>query len=68
MEDNGSHKFIGVFTAIHDGPFSFDRNHIEELQYVALPQICEMLQTREHKFTPTFAHVFDLYLRSAHPH
>ena len=30
--------------------------------------LIEMLQTREHKFTPTFAHVFDLYLRSAHPH
>src|SRR5438445_5929908 len=24
MEDEGSHKFIAVFSATHDGPFSFD--------------------------------------------
>jgi isopentenyldiphosphate isomerase len=68
MRDDGCTKFISLFTAISNGPFQFDRNHIEELQYVALPQIGEMLRTREHKFTPTFAHVFDLYLRSANLH
>jgi isopentenyl-diphosphate delta-isomerase len=68
MRDDGCTKFISLFTTISKGPFQFDRNHIEELQFVSLPQIGEMLRTRERKFTPTFAHVLDLYVRSAHLH
>ena len=68
MKDEGCTKFISLFTTTSNGPFQFDRNHIEELQFVSLPQIGEMLRTRERKFTPTFAHVLDLYVRSAHLH
>ena len=64
MRDDGCTKFISLFTATSNGPFQFDRNHIDELQFVSLPQIQEMLRTHERQFTPTFAHVLDLYLRS----
>jgi isopentenyldiphosphate isomerase len=68
MRDDGCTKFISLFTTISNGPFQFDRNHIEELQFLLLPRIGEMLQANERKFTPTFPHVLDLYLRSAHLH
>jgi isopentenyldiphosphate isomerase len=66
MRDDGCTKFISLFTTISNGPFQFDRHHIEELQFLSLAQVGQMLQTHERKFTPTFAHVLDLYLRSAH--
>src|SRR5882672_6290217 len=34
MEDDGAHKFIAVFAATCDGPFNFDRSHIERLEFV----------------------------------
>src|ERR1700726_920133 len=34
MTDEGSEKFIGVFAATSDGPFHFDRNQIQKLEFL----------------------------------
>jgi isopentenyl-diphosphate delta-isomerase len=63
MEDEGSHKFIGVFVANLDGPFTFDRNHIDSLEYLALPVIHELHAAGSRRFTPTFLQVLSFYER-----
>lgn len=61
MEDEGSHKFIAVFAATHDGPFSFDRNHIERLEFLPVHMIHELQAAGSRKFTPTFLRVLSFY-------
>ena len=54
MEDEGCQKFVGVFTGIHDGPFSFDKQHIEKLEFLPIQQIHELRDSSSRLFTPTF--------------
>jgi len=61
MEDEGSHKFIGVFRAIHDGPFTFDKNHIARLEFLPREVIHELNVTGSRTFTPTFLRVLSFY-------
>jgi isopentenyldiphosphate isomerase len=65
MNDEGCTKFISLFTTVSDGPFNFDRTHIESLDFLSLHRIRDMLLTGERKFTPTFVHLFDFYGRTA---
>jgi isopentenyldiphosphate isomerase len=61
MEDEGSHKFIAVFAATHDGPFDFDRNHIERVEFLPREVIHELQATGSRTFTPTFLKVLRFY-------
>jgi isopentenyldiphosphate isomerase len=61
MNDEGCEKFIAVFTAIHDGPFEFDTEHIKELEFLPISRIHELHATRARTFTPTFLRVLDFY-------
>jgi isopentenyl-diphosphate Delta-isomerase len=61
MVDDGCLKFISVFTMNYDGPFTVDRSHIEEIEFVSPFQIQEMIQTGTRLFTPTFFQVFRFY-------
>lgn len=61
MEDEGCHKFIGVFSAIHNGPFTFARDHIETLEFLSMSQIHELRANGSREFTPTFLHVLRFY-------
>jgi len=61
MEDEGSHKFIAVFAATYDGPFSFDRSHIERLEFLSRHVIHELQSTGMRTFTPTFLRVLSFY-------
>jgi isopentenyldiphosphate isomerase len=61
MVDEGSRKFIAVFTAIHDGPFNIDRNHIERLEFLPTDVIHELQATGSRTFTPTFLTVLSFY-------
>src|ERR1700693_2164311 len=42
MVDEGSEKFIGVFAATSDGPFRFDKNHIERIEFLPSNVIHEL--------------------------
>ena len=61
MLDDECEKFIGVFTAINDGPFQFDRGHIDALEFVPIPLIHELNIAGAREFTPTFLKVLRFY-------
>jgi isopentenyldiphosphate isomerase len=61
MVDEGSYKFIAVFTTIHDGPFDFDKNHIERLEFLPTQVIHELQAAGSRTFTPTFLRVLSFY-------
>lgn len=61
MMDEGCLKFISIFTTNHDGPFAFERSHIEQIEFVPLVHVQEMIDDRTRRFTPTFLHVFRYY-------
>jgi isopentenyldiphosphate isomerase len=61
IEDEASHKFIAVFTAIYEGPFSFDRSHIERLEFLPTQLIHELQAIGSRNFTPTFLRVLSFY-------
>jgi isopentenyl-diphosphate Delta-isomerase len=61
MVDEGCYKFIAIFTGTSDGPFTFDRTHIERLEFVPLPRIHELIETESRRFTPTFLEVLRFY-------
>lgn len=61
MEDDGSHKFIAVFTGTCDGPFSFDRSQIERLEFLPRHVIHELQADGSRTFTPTFLRVLSFY-------
>ena len=62
MEDEGCLKFIEVFTTVHDGPFRYDRSHIERLEFLPITAVVSLEQLGERKFTPTFLEVLKFYL------
>jgi isopentenyl-diphosphate Delta-isomerase len=61
MVDEGSEKFIGVFTATSDGPFHFDRKHIERIEFLPRNVIRELQASDARPFTPTFLKVLSFY-------
>jgi isopentenyl-diphosphate delta-isomerase len=61
MEDEGCRKFISIFTAKHDGPFTFDHSHIESLEFLAPVLIRQMHLADSRQFTPTFLRVLSYY-------
>jgi isopentenyl-diphosphate Delta-isomerase len=61
MDDQGCHKFIGVFTAKFNGPFDFDRTHIDAVEFVAPRVIRDLRNAGDPKFTPTFLRVLTFY-------
>lgn len=62
MKDEGSLKFIELYTLSSGGPFTPDRHHIEQLEFVAVQHIAMMRLSGERQFTPTFLHVLDFFL------
>jgi isopentenyldiphosphate isomerase len=61
MIDEGCRKFIAVFAATHDGPFNYDRDHIEKLEFLPRHVIHELQAAGARMFTPTFLKVLSFY-------
>jgi NADH pyrophosphatase NudC (nudix superfamily) len=61
MEDQGCKKFIGIFSTVHDGPFSIDLDHIEAIEFLPISTIHDLRATGSFPFTPTFLRVLDFY-------
>ena len=61
MGDEGCRKFIAIFTAIHDGPFDFNRDCIEQLEFLSIQQIHAAERSGMLLFTPTFLRVLAFY-------
>jgi isopentenyldiphosphate isomerase len=67
MVDDGCLKFISVFQSFNEGPFNYDPSHIDQVEFVSIPEIRRMIASGSRIFTPTFLQVFRFYrsLRSA---
>jgi isopentenyldiphosphate isomerase len=63
MVDEGSLKFITLFSGKHDGPFSFDISQIQAVEFCSVDDIDRMMRTGMREFTPTFTNVFRFYQR-----
>jgi isopentenyldiphosphate isomerase len=61
MIDDGSQKFISIFTMNYDGPFTIDHSHIEEVEFDSLLRVQQMIDGETRPFTPTFLRVFRFY-------
>jgi isopentenyldiphosphate isomerase len=61
MDDEGCKKFISVFTTIQNGPFDYDHEHIDQIEFLPLARIHELHNIGERNFTPTFLHVLNFY-------
>lgn len=61
MMDEGSKKFMTIYTGIFEGTFSYDHEHIATLEYCSIPAIIGLRMSGVRPFTPTFLHVFDFY-------
>jgi isopentenyldiphosphate isomerase len=61
MDDDGSQKFIEVFSTVQEGPFDYDRSQIEAVEFLPIPVIRALEHSGERKFTPTFIHVLNFY-------
>lgn len=61
MVDEGSQKFIGVFAGTSDGPFHFDKNHIEKIEFLPRHVIHELQVSDARTCTPTFLRVLGFY-------
>jgi isopentenyl-diphosphate delta-isomerase len=61
MNDNSCEKFIGVFSAILDGPFNIDRSHISDIKFISLEDIGRAIHMDSMQFTPTFLKVLAFY-------
>ena len=66
MNDQGSKKFIDVFTMTYDGPFNYDETHIAAIEFVDLGRLREMRANGERPFTPTFLHVLSFFEQEQH--
>jgi isopentenyl-diphosphate delta-isomerase len=61
MDDEGCHKFIGVFVATHNGPFHYDHAHIAALQFIEPSRIRDLRRAGALRLTPTFIRVLAFY-------
>jgi len=65
MQDDGCLKFISLFIARQDGPFDYDKQHIDRVEFRPLIEINQMIADKERMFTPTFLHVLESFYRAA---
>lgn len=65
MQDEGCTKFIGLFITSHDGPFRYDRQHVERVEFWPLWEIRQMIANGTRLFTPTFIDVLNSYDQAA---
>jgi isopentenyl-diphosphate Delta-isomerase len=61
MDDSGSTKFIELYETISNDAEIGDRRHINDLQFVPLSIVAQLLALQPEIFTETFPHVFRLY-------
>lgn len=61
MNDGGCQKFVGIFSAVYDGPFTFNEEHVEKLEFLSLQQVHYLYSSGERLFTPTFLNVLSYY-------
>jgi isopentenyldiphosphate isomerase len=65
MQDYGCLKFISLFITKQEGPFRYDHQHIDRVEFRPLSEINQMIASDDRRFTPTFLHVLESFYRTA---
>jgi isopentenyl-diphosphate delta-isomerase len=64
MHDVGCLKFITLYAGHYAGPFALDPSHIAEVEFVSLDELLQAAIQSPSRFTPTFLHLLDFYVRT----
>jgi isopentenyl-diphosphate delta-isomerase len=65
MMDKGCKKFISLFLGSAEGPFRYDRSHVQGVEFMSIPEIVLAHRNGERIFTGTFLHVLEFYRQEA---
>ena len=63
MSDEGSTKFICLYSAIWNGPVTVDTDHISKACFVPIEEVARLREDRAWMLTPTFLHLWDAFPR-----
>lgn len=67
MEDEGSTKFVGLFTTTADDPEIREPDHIADIRYLPLDEIDSLVRVSPDALTGTFRHVYRYYSDAVRP-
>ncbi len=67
MTDLSTRKFITLFSASHDGPFTLDSQQVSAVHFRSLSNIAGELQSWPEKYTETFRHLFAFHAARTRP-
>ncbi len=65
MADEGSTKFISLFSAVWDGPMTLDTDHISQVRFLSMEEVAQLRGNEAWMLTPTFLHLWDAFHASA---
>lgn len=65
MVDEGSTKFICLYSAIWNGPISVDTDHISQACFLSMEEVAQLRRDEAWLLTPTFVHLWDEFRGSA---
>ena len=61
MADEGSTKFICLYSAIWKGPITVDVDHISQVSFLPMEELNQLRGEEAWMLTPTFLHLWDEY-------
>lgn len=65
MVDEGSTKFICLYSAIWNGPINVDTDHISQACFLSMEEVAQLRRDEAWLLTPTFLHLWDEFRASA---
>lgn len=65
MADEGSTKFISLFSAVWNGPMTLDTDHISQVRFLSMEEVAQLRGNEAWMLTPTFLHLWDAFHASA---
>lgn len=63
MSDEGSTKFICLYSAIWNGPVTVETDHISQARFVPMEEVARLRDDQAWVLTPTFLHLWDAFPR-----
>ena len=63
MSDEGSTKFIGLYSAIWNGPLTIETDHISQACFTPIEEVARLREEQAWMLTPTFLHLWDAFPR-----
>ena len=61
MEEEGSTKFICLYSAVWNGPMTVDTDHIAEVRHLSMEEVRRLRGEEAWILTPTFLHLWDAF-------